>query len=160
MRPRLEIRRLEQQLRGGVEALAVLRIEPRQLGAIEIEDAFELPMRNHGDDDLRARRRVAGYVARKCVYIRNDERLAALGGSATDTAAQGNPNTGDLALEGAEYELVSPQEIESGPVQIRQRREQERGHIGGVRNTIALTGKQRGQLSQQFAVGIRFGDGG
>src|SRR5579863_6813276 len=112
-----------------MEAVAVLRIEARQLSAIEIEDAFELPVLDQGDDDLRARRRVAGYVARKCVHIRDDDGLAALGGGAADTAAQGNSNTGNLALEGTEYEFVFPQEIESGPVHIRQCREQERGHI-------------------------------
>jgi hypothetical protein len=61
-----------------------------------------------GQDDFRAGRSVAGDVSWEGVDVGHDNGFTTLRGRAADALAQGNPDAGDLALEGPEHEFGTP----------------------------------------------------
>src|SRR5450631_997683 len=81
----IQIGTLQQHIHQRAEASAVVLIEARHMGTIKIEDPQELSLVNQRNHDLRTRRRVAGDVSRKGMYVLDDDGLPALRGRAADT---------------------------------------------------------------------------
>src|SRR5687768_11762165 len=113
----------------------------------------------HRHDDLRARGRIAGYVAGECLDVGNDLRTARRRGGAADALAERDAHAGGLALEGTYDELATAVEIEARPVEAGQGVEHEGREIRGVRDAIALPGEQRAGLLRELRVmlGLRGG---
>ena len=94
------------------------------------------------------------------MHIGDDNSLPTLSSGAADALTYRNPHAGNLALKGSQHKFASLQEIKSNPVQIGQCAKKKRRHVGRVGKTIALTGKQCGQLSLKVAVDVGLGEAG
>ena len=91
-------------------------------------------------------------MVRKCVDIGNEESFPTLRGGTTDPTAKRNSNTRHLSLKGTEDELTTLEKVESDPVQPGQAVVQNRTHVGGIRQAIALGGEQRRELRVHLTV--------
>src|SRR5215213_2148661 len=103
-----------------IQTFRILIVEATNSGTIEIEDAEKSFTVEDRDHDLRVRRDVARDVSGKLVYVWNDDRLTLFGRHSTDALAHRNTNTRRIALKWSKHQFLTLQEIESGPIHIRQ----------------------------------------
>ena len=122
--------------------LAIGVVEAAGMRAVHVEHADQSPVLEHRQHHLRLRRLVADDVAGECVHVRHQHRGALQGRRAAHAIADGNAGAGGLALEGPEHQVRAAQQVEAGPVQIRQAVEQQRGEIGDIGEEIGLIGDQ------------------
>src|SRR6185437_11111757 len=103
-----------------IQTFRVLIVEPADSRTIEIkhaEQSLTIEQRHH---DLRIRSHITGDVTRKLVYVRHDDRLAPLGCHAAHALAHRDAHTRGISLKWSKHELFTLQEIEPGPVHVRQ----------------------------------------
>src|SRR5262249_27454704 len=135
------IERFDKYLREPLKSLSIIRVKPCEHRTIEVQNpnkARIFPERHH---DFRVGSAVTSDVAGKFVHIRNNHRFALRGSRATHALAQLDAHTGRLTLKRTQHQLTVFQEVEPGPVQIRQRLKDQRREIRGVGNQIALAGE-------------------
>nr|GEU28416.1 hypothetical protein [Tanacetum cinerariifolium] len=118
--------------------------------AVEVEHPEDLAVgAAHGRHQFRARIDVAGNVAGECVHIGHDDGFAFHHGGAAHAAAPLDADTGGLALERAQHQLIALQEVKAGPVQVRHGVENKRAEVCGVGDQIGFTVDQARQLRAQ-----------
>ena len=88
--------------------------------------------------------------------VRHNYSVTLGGAGATDTLANFDAHASRRALKWAEHQLAIFDEIETGPIQIRQSVKDERGKVRRIRGQIAFTGKQTGELRGELIVEIVF----
>src|SRR5437763_214930 len=82
----------------------------------------------------------------------HDERAALNRRRAAHARAERDPHARRAALKGPDHELPALEEIEAGPVHLRQSLEDERRGVGGVGDRIALAREQRSELLRETRV--------
>src|SRR5207244_12202441 len=94
----------------------------------------------------------AGDMARELQHGGHDERAALHRRRAAHARAERDPHARRAALKGPDHELPALEEIEAGPVHLRQSLEDERRGVGGVGDRIALAREQRAELLRETRV--------
>jgi hypothetical protein len=133
-------------------ATPVVIVKARQLRAIEIENTDHFVAVKQRHNQFRARSSVAGYVTRESGDIGDKDGSALRRCYAADTSPKGNAHAGREALERANYQFLTVQEVESRPVQRRQRMINRSSCIGGIGYRICLAGQQRVKFAGQFLI--------
>jgi nucleoside-diphosphate-sugar epimerase len=142
-----------------LETRAVLFVEAAGLGRVHVEHAAQDILLDHGDDDLRPRRGIARDVSGKPVHVGHDDGLPARGGLAANAFPDRDSNTGGLALERAEHEIVAAQNVEAAPVDAVERVREERDRVGDVRERVGLALQERRERGFEIAVALSLGPG-
>src|SRR5258706_9333688 len=147
-----DVRGVQEDVGERLEAAAVVFVEAREVGTVQVEDADHLAETHERHDDLAPRVRVACDVAGKGVHVRHDDRFLVAGGGSAHALAQRDANAGRLALEGAEDQAFLLQEIEPGPVEVGEAMEQQRREVRGVGYEIVLALEKRVGLLEELCV--------
>jgi len=103
-----------------IQPFRILIVEPADSRTIEIEYAEQPFTVEQWHYDLRIRRYVARDVTRKLMHVRHDDRLAPLGCNAAHTLTKRDAHTRGISLKRTKHKFVVLQEIEPGPVYVRQ----------------------------------------
>src|SRR6185503_17136427 len=103
-----------------IQPFRILIVEPAVSRTIEIEYAEQPFTVEQWHYDLRIRRYVARDVTRKLMHVRHDDRLAPLGCNAAHTLTKRDAHTRGISLKRTKHTFVVLQEIEPGPVYVRQ----------------------------------------
>ena len=141
-----------------LQAAAVVLGKALRHGAVDVQHAAECAADGQGDDDLGARRRVAGDVARKAVDVRDEQGLPPLRRRAAHAAAELDAHAGGPPHERAEHERAAAQEIEARPVDVFQCVIKQARRVGEVRDALRHAVGQRVELSaQQVVICFRHG---
>src|SRR5690625_989162 len=138
-----------------LQAGAVFLIEVAGLRGVEVQYRHDLPGDLHRYDDLGAGADVAGDVARERVHVRHNLRFTTGSCGTAHSASQGNPDAGRTALERSQHQLLTPQEVPAGPVQVRQPGENLRGSVAQVGQPVGLTLQQQVDAFAQLPVQLR-----
>src|SRR5687768_8841091 len=152
---RPNLHRLEYLGNDLLQSRLILRVEARELRAVEIQYAEQLVPAHHWHYDFRVGRAVAGDVAVELVYVLHDHACAACSRRAAHSLAERDPHARWLALERADHQLAALEQIEAHPVQVWQRVIDERGDIREVRDQAALSFHQRTGLRDDARVELR-----
>src|SRR6185312_971078 len=115
------------------------------------ENLVAVAQREH---ELGARGGVAGDVAGKDVDVENHDGTAFCDGGTADPLADGDAHTGGAALERTDHQAagLGIEEVDAGPVEVRQAVEDERRHVGRIGDGVALAGEQARELEGQLAI--------
>ncbi len=137
-----------------LEAATVVLVEGRRLARVEIEDRHQLAAgAEDRHDDLRARERVAGEVAREGVNVGDDLGRPGPGGGAADAAGERDLDAGDGSLERTHpQELRSDDAIEPRPARVGKGGVDRRRGVGQARDVVTCTIGERGYGSRQLRV--------
>ena len=107
--------------------------------AVEVDDAENAAVPDQRHHQFRARGRIARDVIGEGMHVFDQHGPALLDRRAAHAAADRDAHTGRIALKRTQHQLVRrSQEVEAGPVQVRQRREQQRRGVGRIGDRIAL----------------------
>ena len=147
--PLARVRSLDVHAREGLEERAIMLRETIAHRAIDVEDADDARPRKERHDDLGLRCGIAGDVAGKRVHVRHDERLAPRPCRPTHAFAEPDAHARGFALERPEHELVTADEVEAAPIELRQRRVDQRREVRGVGDRIALAVDERPRLQRE-----------
>ena len=138
--------------RQGLQAARVGCIEAPRSRTVDVEHAEQLIRGDERYDNLGARGGIAGDMSRKLVHVGHQQSAPPCRGRAAHAAAQCDAHAGGLALEGADHQLATLEEIKPGPVEVGQGIEDECAGVGRVGNEVAFTGEQSCQLRAQPGV--------
>ena len=106
--------------RDGLQPGLILFGEAAGPGAVDIENADDLPANAQGNDDFGIGGAVTGDVAGEKMHVRHEPGLPLLHRRAADAAPDLDLDAGGLPLEGAEDKAAALHEIEARPVEILQ----------------------------------------
>src|SRR6188472_234486 len=115
-----QIRVREQDPHRGLEAFGVVLLEAPNGPTVEIEHAEQPIAVQQGHDDFRARAGVASDVTGKSMYVGDDDGAALTRCTAAHAAAERDADASYAALKRSKHQLVAAQEVEAGPIQVRQ----------------------------------------
>src|SRR5207247_2516589 len=94
-------------------------------------------------------------MAGKIVNVIHQNGLSLLRGRAANSLAHRDAYARRFSLKGAQDQFALFQQIESCPVQIRQRMIEQRRNIGSVGNEVALTLEQTPELRSETRIHLR-----
>jgi hypothetical protein len=97
-------------------------------------------------------------VAGEFVYVGNANGTPLLRGGANDTAAEPNSHARGLPLEGTQNQLPAFEQVETSPVHVGQRMENERRAIRHVRHRIGLAFGHGADPRRQLAIEVGFAE--
>ena len=136
----------------GYEALFILLCEAVRHRAVDVQHTPKgLPMHQR-QDDLGIGRAVAGNMTGEFMDVSHPHRPALPGRRAAHAPAHGDPDTGRLALEGAQDQLVAHPFIKAHPVNLRQHLPKEGGGIGKIADLIGHILHQSGKRPAQLRI--------
>src|SRR6188768_561702 len=144
--------RFHEYTRKPLHAGAIGLVETREARTVDIPHADQPFAVVQGHDNFGARGRIARNMTRKRVDVGDNLRLPHRRRRAAHALAERNAHARRLALERPDDELDAVVEIESGPVQIRQRVVDERREVRRVGDTVSLAMQQATRLFGEFVV--------
>src|ERR1700760_1304532 len=112
LRPQMSYNRLCQKL----TTRLIMRIEPGQTRAVQVQHPEQGAGDNQRHHQLRARRNIARDVAGKRMHVRHDDRPTLLCRGAADALAKRNTHTGRLALERPQNQFAVARKIKTSPI--------------------------------------------
>ena len=146
----------EQYSNQTLQSSRVLLIKSLKVWTIQVQQTDQVRIFQQRYHDLRVRSAVAGNMARELVHVRHDYRFAFCRARAAHTLTNLYTHARRLALERSQYQIAVFGKIESGPIHIRQRMKQQGREVRCVRDQIALTGEQGGELRRELVVELVF----
>lgn len=140
--------------------LAIIFVKAIWHRAIDIPDTNKPITVHQRHHYFRTRGGVASDVARKRVYIGHELCLALAGSCPTDSAAQWNTHASGFALKRPQHQLLTIVKIETGPIQLGQRVENQGTQVCGIRDAVVFARQKPTGLGDKFGIQPGFGVGG
>ena len=134
------------------DAGAILSIEARQAGTVEVDHCHHCAIAKHWDDQFGSGARIAGDVPGEGVHVGNKLRFSGRSRPPADARAERNADAGGFAAERAEHKLAFDHAIKSRPVGFGQGMPQQGGDIGHIGDRVRLVGSERIGSVQDIAV--------
>lgn len=148
------IGRAQQHLDDALQPSRVCFVESARRGTIDVQYTQHPVTHHQWHDDFGAGRRVAGDMPWKLVHVLYDQRLTVICARTANALPKGNPNAGYLALERSEHEFALPSKVETAPVDFGKGMEEERTHIGGIRDEISLSFQNGFRVGEKLPVDV------